>query len=101
MTPEAVLSLSLSHALMFVIGMLVAALGGGGSVLAFPVLLDHFHLPVHSAASLSLLMVGATAAVGLAVHARAGRVAWRTGLAFGLAGALGAAAGGAVSRRVP
>ncbi len=94
-------ALSLSHALMFIIGLLVASLGGGGSVLAFPLLLEHFHLPVHAAASLSLLMVGTTAAVGLSVHARAGRVAWRPGLVFGLSGAAGAAMGGSVSRHVP
>lgn len=85
----------------FAIGLLVASLGGGGSVLAFPLLLDHFHLPVHTAASLSLLMVGTTAAVALAAHARAGRVAWRAGLVFGLSGAAGAACGGTFSRHVP
>jgi uncharacterized membrane protein YfcA len=48
-----------------------------------------------------LFVVGVTSAVTLAPHARAGRVRWRTGLVFGLAGMVGAYAGGRLVAFVP
>ncbi|WP_301851190.1 sulfite exporter TauE/SafE family protein, partial [Rhodococcus pyridinivorans] len=42
-----------------------------------------------------------TSAVGAISHARAGRVQWRTGILFGLAGMVGAYGGGLLSRFIP
>jgi uncharacterized membrane protein YfcA len=47
------------------------------------------------------LVVGVTSAVGAISHARAGRVRWQTGLAFGAAGTVGAYAGGLLGRLIP
>jgi uncharacterized membrane protein YfcA len=83
------------------IGVSLGLLGGGGSILAVPLLVYVTGLPAKEAIATSLLVVGATSAVGLLPHARAGRVRWRTGLTFGLAGMAGAYAGGRVAAYVP
>ncbi|MEU4421559.1 sulfite exporter TauE/SafE family protein [Actinoplanes sp. NPDC024001] len=83
------------------IGVSLGLLGGGGSILAVPLLIYVAGLPTKEAIATSLLVVGATSAVGLIPHARAGRVRWRTGLTFGLAGMTGAYAGGRVATYIP
>lgn len=50
---------------------------------------------------MSLFVVGITAAAGLVPHARAGRVQWRTGVLFAVAGMFGAYAGGRLAARIP
>jgi uncharacterized membrane protein YfcA len=52
------------------------------------------------ATAASLLLVGTSAAFGLWRHARAGRVRFATGTAFGLAGIGGSLAGTALNRRI-
>jgi hypothetical protein len=49
----------------------------------------------------SLFVVGVTSATGAITHARAGRIRWRTGLLFGLAGMVGAFVGGRAAAYVP
>jgi uncharacterized membrane protein YfcA len=80
------------------IGVLLGLVGGGGSILAVPVLVYVLDQPVKEATTESLLVVGAAALVGAVDHARVGRLQTRTGLAFGAAGALGALAGTALNR---
>ena len=87
--------------LALLIGLLLATLGGGGSILTMPLLTGWLGLGAREAAATSLVVVGVTAVVGLLAHARAGRVHWRTGAIYGLAGLLGATAGGFVGGRLP
>lgn len=54
-----------------------------------------------SAIASSLFVVAVTSAVGVIAHARAGRVRWRTGLLFGVAGMVGAYAGGHLAGALP
>lgn len=82
------------------IGLLLGLVGGGGSILAVPVLVYLLGEPVKDATTESLLVVGAAALVGAADHARIGRVEVRTGLTFGAAGAAGAVVGTALNRLV-
>jgi hypothetical protein len=82
------------------IGLLLGLVGGGGSILAVPVLVYLLGEPVKDATTESLLVVGAAALVGAADHARIGRVEVRTALTFGAAGAAGAIAGTALNRIV-
>jgi uncharacterized membrane protein YfcA len=82
------------------IGLLLGLVGGGGSILAVPVLVYILGQPVHDATSESLFIVGTAALVGAAAHARAGNLSVRTALAFGLAGAFGALPGTALNRHV-
>lgn len=72
-----------------VIGLLLGALGGGGSILAVPALVYLLHQTPHEATAGALVVVGIGAASGLACHARAGRVRWAAGAAFGGLGTAG------------
>jgi uncharacterized membrane protein YfcA len=83
------------------IGISLGLLGGGGSILAVPLLVCVAGLPAKEAIATSLLVVGATSAAGARPHARAGRVRWPTGLIFGLGGMAGAYAGGRLAANVP
>jgi len=82
------------------IGLLLGLVGGGGSILAVPVLVYVLGEPVKSATTESLLVVAAAALVGAADYGRIGRVQVRTALAFGIAGAAGALPGTALNRLV-
>ncbi|MCI4061148.1 sulfite exporter TauE/SafE family protein [Micromonospora sp. R77] len=94
-------TLALTVGLAVLIGVALGLLGGGGSILAVPLLVYVAHLPAKEAIATSLLVVGATSAVGVLPHVRAHRVRWRTGLVFGLAGMTGAYGGGRLAEFVP
>ena len=83
------------------IGLLLGALGGGGSILTVPVLVYLLHQEPHAATAGSLLIVGITAAAGMVAHRRAGRVRLAPGIAFGILGVAGAYAGTRLSSSVP
>jgi hypothetical protein len=84
----------------FLIGVALGALGGGGSILAVPVLVYVAGQDPQAATATSLFVVGSAALVGMVAHARAGRVRFGTGLFFGLAGIGGSIAGSALNRRL-
>jgi uncharacterized membrane protein YfcA len=69
-------------ALGLVIGLALGALGGGGSILAVPVLVYLAGQEPRAATATSLVAVGAAAIVGAANHHRAGRVRWGAAVAF-------------------
>jgi hypothetical protein len=94
-------ALALTVALAVVIGLSLGLLGGGGSILAVPVLVYVAGLPAKEAIATSLLVVGTTSAVAALQYARSGRIRWRTGLVFGLAGMTGAYGGGRLAAYVP
>lgn len=91
-------------ALGLAIGLVLGALGGGGAVLAVPALVFLVGQTANEATTSSLVIVGAAAVTGVATHVRSGGIAWRTGLAFALAGVPAAWAGsrlnGVVDERV-
>jgi uncharacterized membrane protein YfcA len=74
------------------LGLTLGMLGGGGGVLAVPLLVA-IGEPVLVASTMSLVIVGTAAAAALVPHARAGRVDWPVGLMFGALGSLGAVVG--------
>src|SRR5581483_8066520 len=82
------------------VGILLGLVGGGGSILAVPVLVYVLGEPVKRATTESLLIVGVTALIGALAAARAGRVRWRVGLSFAAAGAATSVAGTALNRLV-
>jgi uncharacterized membrane protein YfcA len=92
---------ALTIGLAVLVGISLGLLGGGGSILTVPLLAYVAGLDPKHAIATSLLVVSVTSAVGAISHARAGRVQWRTGLAFGLAGMAGAYAGGLLARSIP
>ena len=80
MTSRAVLASPLG----FMIGVSLGALGGGGSILAVPVLVFVAGQAPGQATTTSLLVVGVAAVVGAVGHWRHGRVRVGSGLLFGL-----------------
>lgn len=82
------------------IGAVMGALGGAGAVLAVPALVYLLGQSAQDAMTSSLVIVGLTALVGAASHARSRQVHWRTGIAFGITGIIAAFAGTALNRRV-
>lgn len=82
------------------IGVLLGLTGGGGSILTVPLLVYVIGLDAKIAIVTSMLIVGVTSLAALLTHSRAGRVAWRTGAVFGVAGMFGAYAGGAVAQHI-
>jgi uncharacterized membrane protein YfcA len=75
------------------IGVSVGMLGGGGSVLAVPVLVYLLDQSVPAATTSSLVVVTAGALAGGFSHARAGRVCWRHAGSFTAAALPGVVAG--------
>jgi uncharacterized membrane protein YfcA len=82
------------------IGLSLGALGGGGSILAVPILVYLLGQSPVAATTGSLLIVGISAAGGAATAWRAGSVYLARGVVFGLIGVAGAAVGGTLSTRV-
>ena len=82
----------------FLIGVSLGALGGGGSILAVPVLVFVAGESPAAATTTSLLVVGVAAVTGAARHWRRHRVRLRAGLEFGLTGIPGSLAGSALNR---
>jgi uncharacterized membrane protein YfcA len=76
-----------------VIGLAVGTLGGGGSVLAVPVLVYLLDQSVDEATTTSLVVVAAGAIAGGAGHAREHRICWRHALSFSAAAIPGIVAG--------
>ncbi|WP_435603773.1 TSUP family transporter [Streptomyces sp. bgisy130] len=71
------------------IGLLLGALGGGGSVLAVPALVYLLGQSPHEATAGALVVVTVGAVTGLLCHGRAGRVRWAAGAVFGALGTAG------------
>lgn len=83
------------------VGFVLALVGGGGSILAVPLLVHVVGMrQPHLAIGTSAVAVALNAAVGLIGHARAGNVRWPCASVFAAAGIAGAAAGAAIGKRV-
>lgn len=78
------------------LGLSLGLFGGGGGILAVP-LLVLAGLPTDEAATTSLIVVTIGAAGGLISHARAGRVDWRRGVLFGALGTVAAVFGSRIA----
>ncbi|MFE8604331.1 sulfite exporter TauE/SafE family protein [Archangium violaceum] len=91
----------LGIAASLLIGVTLGLLGGGGSILTVPLLVYVLGVEPKTAIAMSLLVVGLTSASAVVVHARAGRVHWRTALIFGAGGMSGAFLGGRLAQWVP
>lgn len=84
-----------------VIGLLLSVFGGGGSVLAAPLLLYVVGVrDPHMAIGTSAAAVAVNAAAGLLMQARAGRVKWPCALVFGGAGLGGSLLGAHIAKQV-
>ncbi len=97
MTPGDLLSFGSGSLVGFALGLL----GGGGSILAVPLLVYVVGVKdPHVAIGTSALAVSVNAFANLVAHARAGTVKWPCAVVFALSGVLGAAMGAALGKRV-
>lgn len=81
------------------VGLILTLIGGGGSILAVPLLVYVVGVTqTHIALGTSALAVALTAAVNLIPHARAGRVKWQCATVFSIAGMAGAFAGSSIAK---
>ncbi|WP_348641800.1 sulfite exporter TauE/SafE family protein [Aestuariivirga litoralis] len=77
-----------------IVGLVLGIVGGGGSILAVPLLLYGVGMPsVHAAIGTSAVAVALNAAANLLMAAKRGLVKWRCGLVFAAAGMNGSLAG--------
>jgi len=66
------------------VGLALGLLGGGGSILAVPVLIHLFHMSAGTAVAMSLPVVGSTALAGAYLRWRRGELRVRTALTFAM-----------------
>lgn len=81
-------------------GLVIGALGGGGSILTVPALVFALGLSAREATSGSLVIVGITAIVASVGHSRSGNVRWGTGVLLAAAGIPASLAGTWLNRLV-
>jgi uncharacterized membrane protein YfcA len=91
---------ALAIVLGLAIGLALGSLGGGGSILAVPVLVHFAGQSAGAATATSLVAVGVSAAVGSIGHARGGHVRWNAALAFVATGVAGSWVGTEVNHRI-
>jgi uncharacterized membrane protein YfcA len=83
------------------VGFSLGLVGGGGSILAVPLLIYLVGVSdPHMAIGTSAIAVAANAAVNLVNHARAGNVKWRCAMVFAVAGMAGAFLGSTLGKIV-
>ena len=81
------------------VGFVLGLIGGGGSILAVPLIVYLVGVrDPHLAIGTSAFAVAANAATGLVHHARAGHVNWRCAGLFAVAGVAGAAVGSTLGK---
>jgi len=97
MSAAAIMLSVLSGAL---VGLSLGLIGGGGSILAVPLMAYVVGLPPHAAIGTSAVAVAASALANLGGHARARTVKWPCAIVFALSGVAGAAIGAQLGKRV-
>ena len=83
------------------VGFVLGLIGGGGSILAVPLLIYVVGMPsTHMAIGTSAVAVAASAAVNLIGHARAQTIKWPCAIVFAGSGMVGAAGGAQLGKMV-
>lgn len=84
-----------------IVGLVLGLVGGGGSILAVPLLVYVVGVrSPHVAIGTSAVAVALSALSSLAGHARAGNVRWPCAIVFALSGIVGAAVGSTVGKQI-
>lgn len=81
-------------------GVSLGLLGGGGSILAVPILVYVLGVEEHAAIAISLVLVGLTAWAAALQHHRSGMVDWKGGFLFAVCGAPASLLGAYFSKRM-
>ena len=79
----------LGYACALLIGVILGLIGGGGSILAVPVLAYLFSINEKAATAYSLFIVGTSALIGGVKKHQKGQVDWRTAIVFGVPAIIG------------
>ncbi|MBK1989057.1 sulfite exporter TauE/SafE family protein [Sphaerospermopsis aphanizomenoides BCCUSP55] len=87
----------IGHLLAACIGLSLGLIGGGGSVLALPILVYVMGVPPKSAIAMTLVIVGTVSILGLIPHWRAKNVRFKTALIFGSTTMIGAFLGAKIA----
>jgi uncharacterized membrane protein YfcA len=82
------------------VGLSLGLIGGGGSILAVPLMAYVVGLAPHAAIGTSAVAVAASALANLGGHARARTVKWPCATVFAISGVVGAAIGAQIGKRV-
>jgi uncharacterized membrane protein YfcA len=99
--PIAVLPAALAIGSGVLVGLVLGLAGGGGSILAVPLLVYAVGVSSpHVAIGTAAIVVALNAAVSLGAHARLGTVKWRCALVFAAAGVVGSLIGAALGKAV-
>jgi uncharacterized membrane protein YfcA len=99
--PGPAVTIGITVALGAVIGVLLGLLGGGGSILAVPVLVYALGFGIRQAIPISLIVIGSASAVGALAKMRAQQVQWRLAGVFAVAGIPGTFIGAATGKHLP
>jgi uncharacterized membrane protein YfcA len=83
----------IGHLLAICTGISLGLLGGGGSVLALPILVYVMGVPTKSAIAMTLLVIGSVSLLGTIPHWKKGNINLKTALIFGSATMIGAFVG--------
>jgi uncharacterized protein len=81
-----------------IVGFTLGLIGGGGSIIATPLLLYIVGLQPHVAIGTGALAVSVNAFANFASHAHAGNVRWRSAILFAIFGVAGAAIGSSLGK---
>ena len=98
--------ISVTHSLLglasgMLVGFSLGLVGGGGSILAVPLMVYVVGVPSpHVAIGTSAIAVAANAAINLSNHARGGTVVWSCALMFAAAGIVGAFCGSLLGKMI-
>lgn len=92
---------TLALALGLAVGVLLGLLGGGGSILAVPVLVYALGLPLSEAIPTSLLVIGVASATGAISGIRARMIEWRLAAVFAATGIVGTLVGSVLGAHLP
>lgn len=82
------------------VGFTLGLIGGGGSIMATPLLLYVVGLPPHEAIGTGALAVSVNAFANFGGYARAGKVRWGSAVLFATVGVVGAAIGSSIGKAV-
>jgi hypothetical protein len=83
-----------------IVGFTLGLIGGGGSIMATPLLLYVVGLQPHMAIGTGALAVSVNAFANFGGHARAGNVRWRCAVIFAVIGIAGAALGSMLGKQI-
>lgn len=85
----------------FLSGIALGLTGGGGSILAVPLLIYGLHLSFHQAVTISLIVVSLTALVGFIPKLKTGEIELSAGIILAITGMIFAPIGSYISQSIP